>query len=305
MFSLSPEKQTDPNEKAAKQSTDSTAVHYDPSSRLPLIPARYTTEQERADFLSYHWWGETPMEEFQGYAAEPEGGTGEQRMVDFLSVLPLCSREMQKKALFRLLDLTAADKSAYEWACDILEKYLWDENSPMYNEELFIPVLRHRLSNKQLDEGSEARAAHLLRAASKNRIGEKPYNLLLTLPDGKQKRLQELNEIGEERETLLVFYDIDCRSCQELLHTLSADPDLSKLNILTIYLHNQDEESWKTFIKQLPENWIHTYDSHEAVLMEEAFYLRSSSALYLLNDKGTIIAKNTTVPLLKERRKEK
>ena len=279
-------------------------LRFDPQTGIPTPPAHCTTRQEKAGFIARNWWRNTQPGAFTHDILSENSEAGEQKIVDFLSLLPLCDSTNQQRALCNLLAFSltcdAAD-STYNRVNDILEKYLWDEESPMYDEELFIFVLRYRAARPDEEEGSKIRATLLLPQLLKNRIGQHPNDLALGLPDGSETRLsQVLAETSGKPFTLLVFYDLDCVYCQELIEEISRTPEFSPLRIITIQLQNQDPDAWKTYIGHLPSDWTHTYDSKEAVLLEETFYLRNSSALYLLDNRGNILRKNTSIPAIKE-----
>lgn len=281
---------------------DSLYLHFDPQTGIPIPPSHYTTRQAKAGFIARNWWKNTSPNEFYSYAHKQKREVGEQKVVDFLSFLPLCDSLSQQHALYSLLDFAASDssKAAYNWTNDLLEKYLWDEESPMYNEELYAFVLRYRTLNPKEEEGSKVRAAMLLPKVLENRIGKPANDLLLSLPDGSETSLHKLLASNPKDLALLIFYDLDCIVCQELIAEIARTPALAQLQIITIQLHNQNIPAWKSYIAQLPSGWINTYDTKEAVFMEETFYMRNSSALYLADKNGIIRLKNTHLPALQE-----
>lgn len=284
---------------------DSLHLQFDAQSGIPIPPAYCTTRQEKAGFITRNWWKNTRPEDFYQYAHTEKAAEGEQRLVDFLSFLPLCDSINQQYSLNNLLTLAACSDSTnktYNWVNDLLEKYLWDEESPMYNETLYAFVLRYRASRPEEEEGSKTRAAMLLPKLLQNQTGTLHNDLLLGLPDGSETTLHELlRKPSQKAYTLLILYDLDCVVCQELIDKITRiSPQYPQLQVITIQLYKQNIPAWKSYIQQLPSQWIHTYDAKEAVFMEETYYMRSSSALYLLDKQGTILLKNAQIQTLQE-----
>ncbi len=284
---------------------DNLYLQFAPQSGIPVPPAYCITRQAKAGFIARNWWKNTKANDFYLYSHTEKATEGEQKLVDFLSFLPLCDSVSQQYALYFVLNLSAdcdTTNSSYYWVNNLLEKYLWDEESPMYNETLYSFVLRYRASRPEEETGSKMRAAMLLPKILQNQIGTRPNDLLLGLSDGSNTTLYELlPKFHQTDYILLLFYDLDCAACQEVINEISRiSSQFPRLSIITIQLHSQDIPAWKSYIRHLPADWTHTYDVKEAVFMEETYYMRNSSALYLLDNQGIIRLKNTRPDSLRE-----
>ena len=71
----------------------------------------------------------------------------------------------------------------------LADKYLYEPNSPMYNEELHILVLRSLLGNPGLDDWDKERPRYLLEMALKNRPGDVAADFTYRTRDGAMNRL--------------------------------------------------------------------------------------------------------------------
>ena len=67
---------------------------------------------------------------------------------------------------------------------ELADKYLYDPNSPMRNEEFYIPVLEALIASPALDETAKIRPQARLELAQKNRLGTKALNFTYTLDSG-------------------------------------------------------------------------------------------------------------------------
>ena len=94
--------------------------------------------------------------------------------------------EVATSSIKGMMHKAAADSSFFAHMAGLYEKYLYDPNSPMRDESLYIPVLESVLAAPAiLDEVNKIRPAHLLELALKNRIGEPAIDFTYTLADGK------------------------------------------------------------------------------------------------------------------------
>lgn len=86
-----------------------------------------------------------------------------------------------------MMSKASTDSSMFVYFSGLYEKYLYDPNSPMRDESLYIYVLDAVLEAPFLDEVSKIRPAHLLELALKNRVGEPATDFTYTLVDGKKR----------------------------------------------------------------------------------------------------------------------
>lgn len=73
------------------------------------------------------------------------------------------------------------------------DKYLYDPNSPIRNEEFYIPVLECMVTSPLLDDTGKIRPRDRLALAQKNRPGTQALDFTYTLASGKQGTLHGLS----------------------------------------------------------------------------------------------------------------
>ena len=84
-----------------------------------------------------------------------------------------------------MMKQTEQDSAMFQYFSEMMEKYLYDPNSPLRNEEMYIAVLEYLTESSSLSDVEKIRPAHLLELALKNRIGTPATDFTYTLANGK------------------------------------------------------------------------------------------------------------------------
>ena len=153
---------------------------------LPAIPPMMTAPEQRADFLVKHYWDNVNFAD-TNYIHHPE--VTEQAWADYCDILNHLPLETAQEAMRKTIEQTNVDKKVFTYITDLADKYLYDPNSPMRNEEFYIPVLDAMLASPLLEEIEKVRPKARRELAQKNRIGTKALNFSYTLASGAQGSL--------------------------------------------------------------------------------------------------------------------
>lgn len=129
---------------------------------LPDVPVTLTAPEDRADYLSLHYWDHFDFAD-TSLISRPE--ITEQVFVDFISVLPYSSKA--QTAVDTLFCRALVSNEMIEHFIALTDKYLYEPNSPMHNEELHILFLRALVNNPDLGELDKMRPRHQLEMALK------------------------------------------------------------------------------------------------------------------------------------------
>lgn len=256
------------------------------------IPSSITVPEERAAYLVRHYWDGFDFAD-TAYLHQPE--VTEQALSNYIDLMRYVAPEMADSALTRLVERTAVPKRVQSYYAGLFEKYLYESDSPVRNEELYIPVLRAILSSPVWDEIDKIRPAQLLDLVLRNRVGEMATDFTFTLKEGQTARLHELTA----DYVLLYFYDPDCHFCQETTRHLSASPVIAgliskgRLKVLAVYAEG-DEEAWKNHWSAMPSDWMVSYDAALSLKNEELYDLKSMPTLYLLDRDKKVLLKAAT-----------
>lgn len=264
--------------------------------QLPEIPEDMDNPVERADYLMEHYWDHFQFTD-TSWLLQKE--LVEQAFVDFLQIRPHASAEAGEAGMIRFLNQALlTDSLLFAFFTELSDKYLYDPDSPMYNEELYIPVLRYICSSPKIGVLDKVRPQYQLEWALKNRIGSVAADFTYALADGEKKTLSAL----PDRFTLLFFNDPDCERCQRIKKELEDSPLLweklmGQLTILAVYT-GDEPDIWRQ--EWYPASWINGCDVREGIHKKQLYDLRVMPALYLLDGKGKVILKNASVSAVEE-----
>ena len=171
---------------------------------LPQVPDSLTDPGARASFLALHFWDAM---DWKDRSRSLDTAFMEQSFANYLTVLPMADSLGRVNGVDALLHGASADSSAYAFLVSVVDKYLGDPNSPMRDEELYIPFLRAFGASSLLDGAEKARYASLLEDAMKNRPGSRAADFRLTDAAGRITTLHEL--AASAPRTVVLFYDPD------------------------------------------------------------------------------------------------
>lgn len=134
---------------------------------LPEIPTMLNIPELRADYLAKHYWDNVNFAD-TNYIHHPE--VTEQAWVNFIEILRLTSSSTSDTALKKLFAQAEKEKKCYMYLTSLADKYLYDPNSPMRNEELYISVLDAVLKSPAMSDTDKIRPQARRKLAQK-----KPY----------------------------------------------------------------------------------------------------------------------------------
>lgn len=265
---------------------------------LPEIPATLTKPQDRAEYLTEHYWDHFAFTD-TSLIHKPE--TVEPVFANFIGVLPHATDPFVCKGIRKLMKKAEANIQLYIYFSKLADKYLYDSNSPMRNEDFYIPFLKSIIESKVVDETHKIRFRHQLAMALKNRPDGIATNFVYTLASGKSGKLSDINS----EYTLLFFNNPDCDLCGEIREQIIASPILSnlqskkgnqreKLTVLSVYTE-EELEIWREQLWKNPSTWICGYDKKQKIRNQELYDLKSIPTLYLLDWEKRILLKDTSL----------
>lgn len=173
------------------------------------------------------------------------------------------------------------------------EELLYDPNSPLRSDELFIPVLEAMASSQWLNEYEQARPRHLLGLVCQNRVGAPANDFRYTLEDGSSSTLYAL----KAPYTLLFISNPGCPMCRSLRGEISSSPMLSTmiergtLRLLMLY-PDQELEEWHRHRQEIPSQWIYAYDRGCILQRDQLYDLKAIPTLYLLDQEKRVLLKD-------------
>jgi len=174
------------------------------------------------------------------------------------------------------------------------EKYLYEPNSPVADEEKLIPVLRFAIQYGKLDEYESARPQFLLKQILTNRIGDKANNFTCTLLNNDTLSLYSI----KADYILLFFKNPDCDDCNATAKQLAASETVNdlianrRLTLLTVYTLD-DVETWRKHAPDTPATWLYARDANQTVNAHALYDIKHFPLLYLLDADCKVLLKDT------------
>ncbi len=260
---------------------------------LPVIPAMLNTPESRADYLVRHYWENV---DFADTTYLDHREVMEQAWVDYIDIMKLVPEETAISAIKQMYKDAGKKKKVFFYFTDLAEKYLYDPNSPMRNEELYIPVLDAMLESTVLDDTEKILPKGRRELAEQNRPGRQAEDFTYTLVSGKSGTLYGV----KANYTLLFINNPGCHACEEGIKELKQAPAINKefeagnLKILSVY-PDEDKEEWERHLSDFPKEWINGYDKKLMIKEKNLYDLKAIPTLYLLDKDKKVLLKDAVV----------
>jgi len=263
------------------------------------IPQDITMPEERANYLVEHYWDNFDFSD-TSYIHLPE--ITEQAFANYIEILSHANKPTSYFSIGTMLsNAENSSPRVYGYFLEMYNKYLYDPNSPLRNEEFFIPVLNQVVKSERTGDAECERARYTLNLLLKNRVGELATDISYILQSGKTGRLYDIK--GEY--TLLYFYDPDCTSCESVTHYMKLSPVISMaisnglLKILAFY-PDKNLDLWKNHLNEIPGTWINGYDKSDVVINKQLYDLKAMPTLYLLDKDKKVILKDASIEVIED-----
>lgn len=257
---------------------------------MPQIPAVLTNPADRAVFLADHYWDKFDFSDTT-YCSVPE--ITEQAFVNFIDLLDHIPARNVEFSIKSMLKKAESDSVMYAYFVKLYGEYLYNTDSPMRNEEYYIPVLESLLASDKVSDVMKIKSAKQLHWVKKNRIDSVANDFVYT---DKKGRINRMPSIKAPR-TLLFFYNPGCEMCSEALSFLKNSARIKafvrdkQLVILAIY-PDGDIDAWREHAADFPQEWLNGYDKERIIDKEELYDLKTFPAIYLLDEDKRVILKN-------------
>lgn len=265
----------------------------------PSIPPQSLPEDVQIGWLKENYWQNF---DFRDTLFLKEVDTAEmvEAYATFIQVMMFTAEDSSPMdSLMRKASVNRPMLDYFAWLGELM---LHNPNSPMRNDEFYIPVLKAILRAPYYDKYERLAPEYDLRIALKNRVGHRANDIVYTLSSGAEHRLYEI----ATEYTLLFLSNPGCPMCLEVTHALSSSPMINemleqkRLTILMIY-PDANLEEWSKHQKEIPSSWINAYDKGTKISRTESYDLKAIPALYLLDRQKNVLVKDATdVALIEE-----
>ncbi|GFI53998.1 hypothetical protein IMSAGC022_00604 [Alistipes sp.] len=259
--------------------------------RRPTVPIEESiTVEKRRAWLAGHFWDDYPFE------AETDPTLYDtldmcRALAEYVS--ECVTPENADSLLGGLMRRAHCSRPMLDYFAMLADEVLHDPNSPLRNDEYYIPVLRVLVASPYYDEYDRIAPQYALDMALRNRPGEAANDFAYTLADGRSRRMHDI----ETDYLLILFNNPGCPACRQITDDVTASPLLNELGergafkVLAIY-PDTDLDAWRDYLPQMPEGWINAYDGTQALTRERLYDLRAIPSIYLLDRGKHVLVKD-------------
>lgn len=266
------------------------------------IPTAYTDPEEQLAYVLDHFWdgffggvGRTDSARVLGV---PKAEV-ELALANYIGLLSQAPLPRAQKAVAGLFDDIAAKQAAdtsqrvYLVMTELVARYLYDPNSPVRDEDLYLPFVQ-RLASSELTR-EDMRTAYRYEASmcAMNPRGSVAPDFVITLRNGTHVRM---HSVRAER-TLLFFSNPGCHNCKEIIDALKEDAAVQqllhdgRLAVLNIYI-DEDLAAWRSYMPIYPREWLNGYDATFTLRRDRLYCIRAIPSLYLLDESKRVLLKD-------------
>lgn len=269
-----------------------------------LPPAMMEDPQDRAEYMAQNMWNSL-TDPSRTYPCDSLLVSGvrrtdvEQKFANWTQVLGMSSRPVAEKSVSRLYDRALAcekkdtSSNVFETFASLVDKYLFDPNSPLRDEDLYGAYASRLAAYEGYTEVQKEKYARDARLCALNKVGTKAADFRFADRRGKIRTLY-----GVEAPYMLLFFsNPGCEACMSIINVLKEDPQISgmissgRLKVLNIYI-DEDLDAWRSYMPVYPEEWYNGFDPDFVIRNETLYNVRAIPSLYLLDSEKTVLLKD-------------
>ena len=267
-------------------------------------PTMVQDQQEILEFMSEHFWDAfmTPAEGYLSDSLHIAGvskGDVEQNLANYIYLLDMFPMRKAKENISRLADMAeayeAADTSSnvFESFMQLTEKYLFDPNSPLRNEDYYQAYAARLSDSRFLDDAVRKKYLYTSRMCSLNSVGTKAADFVFSDRTGRERNLYGI----KAEYTLLFFSNPGCESCLEIINALREDPKVNemiaqkRLAVVNVYI-DEDIQAWRDYMPVYPQTWYNGFDPGLVIRSDMIYNVRAIPSLYLLDSQKNVLIKD-------------
>ena len=271
----------------------------------PEIPALYTDPEERRDWFLDHFWdpffaGDGPCD--TGAVLGVAHGDVEQQVATYAELLrqiPLPQAQQKMRRFFSQVERRqAADTASHVFLLmeEIVTRYLYDPNSPVRDEDLYLPYVDGLADSPFTREEARPGYEYQRVMCALAQTGTVAPDFRFTDARGRSRRLHDVRA----GTVLLFFSNPGCHACQEIIKTLEAVPGIDgmiargALAVVNVYI-DEDLDAWRAYEPNYPRNWLCGYDAAGLIRSDRLYNIRAIPSLYLLDGEERILLKDAPV----------
>ncbi|MBR4826279.1 MAG: DUF5106 domain-containing protein [Bacteroidales bacterium] len=286
------------------------SLHAFPTVNIPMV---YGDDPASASEYSIaHYWDAYFSEGGRTDAGAVLGVSNEgleQALANYISLLsmvkerampdnpePLTKARKSVRGLFSAIErkhLEDTSAHVYPLLTELVSKYLYDPNSPLRDEDLYLPFVEAMERSAFTSDDMRAACRYEASQCRTNPFGSTVPDIRYSDVRGRKGTLYGV----KADYTMLFFSNPGCNSCKEIIGELTSRDYIDryiadgKLAIVNIYI---DEEvgKWRDYVPNYPSNWVNGYDYTFQLRDSGKYDIRAIPSLYLLDSSKRVLMKD-------------
>ena len=268
------------------------------------LPSMISGQQEALEYMALNYWnGMTdPSRNYPSDSLLVSGvrrGDVEQKFAEWTSIMEYAGQGVWSKAVGNVYERALAcekkdtSSQVFETFVDLFQKYYYNPNSPLRNEDVYYHFVSLYSSFDGLSDVEKGKYVREARLCALNRIGTKAADFRFADKRGKMTSLYDI----KAELTLLFFSNPGCNACMQIIDVLREDPMISsqiasgRLAVVNVYI-DEDIQSWLDYMPIYPEEWYNGFDPDLVLRNNEMYSIRAIPSLYLLDSEKRVIMKD-------------
>ena len=267
------------------------------------IPTLYDSDDAVAGYIAQHWWDAllTPGDWYSDSVTVNGVALDNVMMAmgtyaDCLSAIPVKDAAKAMGGLHAKLEAyMRADtaSSAYRVIVNLVEKYLYDPNSPYRNEDIYLPFVKAVSESEFIPDEVRAGYAHAAEMCALNQYGTQVPDFRFKDINGRMHRFYDI----KAEHILLFFSNPGCPACREIIEHLNGMAEVDemiadgRLAIVNIYIDEELDE-WKEYQSFYPKSWHNGYDPDYVIRTDLLYNVRAIPSLYVLDSEKRVIMRD-------------
>ena len=197
----------------------------------PALPDTLRSVEQRAGYLSEHYWDNYNFADTLMLESEE---VTEQGFVNFIDILGRFSPAIAQKGIAGFTQRAFKNTAAKERFESLIEHYFENPQSPLRNDRVYLLFLEEMKNSPCFDEAEKERLAFKIKTTNKNLPGDIAINFNFKDENGKSHQLSDYRD----QKVILYFYDPDCENCHKVSAWLKQQTIPADIKVLKIIADN-------------------------------------------------------------------
>lgn len=244
----------------------------------PAIPDTLRSVEQRAGYLSEHYWDNY---NFADTLLLKSKEVTEQGFVNFIDILnrfdldnaskgvahkdiaqkDIAQKDITQKGIACFTRKAFSNAAAKERFENLIEHYFEDQLSPVRNDRVYLMFLEEMKNSPCFDETEKERIAFKIKTTNKNLPGDIAINFKFKDESGKEHQLSDY----KDQKVILYFYDPDCENCHKVSAWLKQQTIPADIKVLKMIADNHI--SYIYSLKNMPT--IFLLDKENKVILKD------------------------------------